>query len=82
MSGVRYEDRLSAEKASELLRADVKEERKVVETGETRGPVVQMEEGTLPVDIEMHVDRKSVFVGRACRITDANQALYRHTLTS
>ena len=36
-----YEDRLSAEKASELLRADEKEERKVVETIETRGPVVQ-----------------------------------------
>jgi len=85
-----YEDRLSAEKASELLRADEKEEKKVVETVETRDPV-QIEEDTLPVGIEMHiaepiVDRKSVFVGRTCRITDANQvcivsALYRHTLT-
>jgi hypothetical protein len=85
-----YEDRLNAEKASELLRADEKEERKVVEAVETRVPVVQVVEDALPVGIEMHVaepivDRKSVFVGRACRITDVNQvsivsALYRHTL--
>ena len=83
-----YEDRLSAEKASELLR---EEEKKVIETVETKGPVAQIEEDTLPVGIEIHVaepivDRKSVFVGRACRITDANQvsivsALYRRTLT-
>ena len=86
-----YEDRLSAEKASELLRADEKEERTVIETVETRGPVVQVEEDSLPADIEIHVaepivDRKSVFVGRACRITDANQVsivsnLYHHVLT-
>ena len=70
-----YEDRLGAEKASGLLRVDEKEGRKVVET---RGPVVQMEEDTFPVGIEIHVaepivDRKSVFVGRACRIINANQ---------
>ena len=83
-----YEDRLSPEKARELLRAEEKEERKVVET---RGPVVQIEEDTLLADIEIHVaepivDRKSVFVGRACRIADSNQvgivsALYCHVLT-
>ena len=64
------------EKVSELLRADEKEEREVVWTVETTGPVVQMEEDTLPVGIEMHVaelivDRKSVFVGLACGISDS-----------
>lgn len=73
-----HEDHLS-----ELLR---EEERKVVETVETRGPIVE-EEGTLPVGIEIHVsepivDRKSVFVGRACRITDVDQLCIAALLTS
>ena len=84
-----YEDQLSAEKTSELLR---EKEKNIVETVKTRVPVVQIEEeDTLPVSIEMHVAEqivvcKSMFVGQAYRITDPNQvsvvsALYPHTLT-
>ena len=76
-----YEDRLSLDTASGLLRTDEKEE-KDVEPVETKHTTVgEVEKDDLPVGIEMHiaepvVDRKSIFVGRACRITDVNQVNY------
>lgn len=72
-----YEDRLSLDRASGLLRMDGKEGNNVEPVETTVGEV----EKVLPVGIEMHiaepiVDRKSIFVGRACRITDADQVNY------
>ncbi|KIL70366.1 hypothetical protein M378DRAFT_619358 [Amanita muscaria Koide BX008] len=84
-----YEERLSADKASELLRMDAKED-KMVESK----PSVSARPGTeiggqgdassaldLTTGIEVFVadpivDRKSVFVGRACRLTDPTQVPY------
>ncbi|KAF8699415.1 hypothetical protein AX14_000971 [Amanita brunnescens Koide BX004] len=72
-----YEDRLSSDRASGPVRMDEKEE-KIDQPVETKHTTVGEVEKDLPVGIEIHVaepivDRKSVFVGRACRITDSNQ---------
>jgi hypothetical protein len=75
-----YEDRLSSDRASGPVRMDEKEE-KIDQPVETKHTTVGEVEKDLPVGIEIHVaepivDRKSVFVGRACRITDSNQVNY------
>lgn len=76
-----YEDRLSLDRASGLLRVDEKEGNSVEPVETKLTTVGEVGKDDLPVGIEMHtaepvVDRKSVFVGRACRITDTNQVNY------
>ncbi|EIN10965.1 UPF0029-domain-containing protein [Punctularia strigosozonata HHB-11173 SS5] len=83
-----YEDRLSVEKAGELLREEEKEMRhrtpqeeegsKTVEDSTPRrlqevGPADELPAGIGLVEADSIVDRKSVFVGRACRITHPSQ---------
>ncbi|PPQ68621.1 hypothetical protein CVT25_005531 [Psilocybe cyanescens] len=80
-----YEDRLSAEKAGELVRDDGKEAvavstRPVSPTGQTNAEISGIADSApapvpnaLPIGIHIYVaepitDRKSAFVGRACRI--------------
>ena len=86
-----YGDRLNQEEASELQREDEKErEHTVLNTdrrsernqdaklGSITNPVIDT---PLPSGVEFYisepiVERKSVFVGRACRITDPSQVSY------
>ena len=80
-----YEDRSSAERANEILRA---EER--ASENKTPGPVKAVDDagqavgkpGPSESGVELHiaepiVDRKSVFVGRACRVTSSKQVSSR-----
>jgi hypothetical protein len=88
-----YEDRLSAEKAGELIREDAREhwhvnghleaERGISDTEEhvrddELPPEDSISPSALPVGIQMFTaepitDRKSVFVGRACRISHPSE---------
>ena len=81
-----YEDRLSAEKAGELVRGDAKEHDTTMHTGsppenevhvvprETlQGPPTSIPEGIQIIESEAITDRKSAFVGRACRISHPSQ---------
>ncbi|KAF8622063.1 hypothetical protein AX15_007213 [Amanita polypyramis BW_CC] len=78
-----YENRLSADRASEILRVEQRtsENKTLVRAKDAMddtGEGEEMPELGLPNGIEMHVaepivDRKSVFVGRACHIADSNQ---------
>ncbi|TFY75918.1 hypothetical protein EWM64_g8096 [Hericium alpestre] len=83
-----YEDRLSAQTAGELLREDARERHTPLshkiesphdaedsaETGDrsTNVPAV-LPEGIEIFQAEPIIDRKSAFVGRACRISDPSQ---------
>lgn len=80
-----YEDRLSAEKAGELVREDAKEhdtamhssppedETRVVPREIPQGPPTAVPEGVQIIESEAIIDRKSAFVGRACRISHPSQ---------
>jgi hypothetical protein len=83
-----YEDRLSAEKAGEMLREEMKEmTHPPDDTGRTTEQLAQpqpqrMVHVGLPEDLppglelveaEPITDRRSAFVGRACRISDPSQ---------
>ena len=79
-----YEERLSDEKAHEILREDdVKKQEDVdLETPDSqrRAELLRPEYVELPKGVEIFVsepvvDRKSVFIGRACRITDPSQVI-------
>ncbi|KAI3610829.1 imprinted and ancient [Moniliophthora roreri] len=77
-----YEERLSAEKAGELLREDEKE---VAHSNhhplpsendyQNFEPPAHLPEGIEIFEAEPIVDRKSSFVGRACAISDPSQVL-------
>ena len=87
-----YEDRLSAEKAGELVREDAREhsnghlepgleisKAEVHSHDEDRPPEESISPSALPDGIQMFAaepitDRKSVFVGRACRISQPAEA--------
>jgi secreted protein with Ig-like and vWFA domain len=77
-----YEDRLSADKAVELVREDARDQLDlpptVSESGEqkllaspSQPPTVL--DGIEIIEAEAITDRKSVFVGRACRISHPSQ---------
>lgn len=78
-----YEDRLSAEKAGELVHGDAKEHYTAMHSSpplenEThvvspQGPPTSMPEGVQIFESEAITDRKSAFVGRACRISHPSQ---------
>lgn len=79
-----YEDRLSAEKAGELVREDARDQMEThlessvpqVEDHITDIPPIPptvMPEGVELIEAEALTDRKSVFVGRACRISHPSQ---------
>lgn len=82
-----YENRLNEEKARELVREDEKESvgREVdsgtgtksrnspEHMGVDRGPTNEMPSGVHFFIAEPIVDRKSSFVGRACRISDPSE---------
>jgi hypothetical protein len=79
-----YEERLSAEKAGELLREDEKEaihsnhQQPPPLSQNHRGqdfepPLAHLPEGIEIFEAEPIVDRKSSFVGRACAISDPSQ---------
>ncbi|KAA1466465.1 UPF0029-domain-containing protein [Dentipellis sp. KUC8613] len=78
-----YEDRLSTQTANELLREDAKEHAVgEAEPAEVVPPKndnrvveepVSLPEGVVIYEAEPIVDRKSVFAGRACRITHPSQ---------
>jgi hypothetical protein len=87
-----YDDRLSVEKAGELVREDVKDQAQAP----TKSSVSSVwEESTpeLPIDFlaipkgvqiiesEPIIDRKSTFVGRACRISHPSQVYSIHSIT-
>lgn len=84
-----YEDKLNRETAGELLREDALTRTHVlVEPNEPFASSSAADEKdrvsldtALPEDIkiveaEPIVDRKSIFIGRACRISDPSQVLY------
>lgn len=71
-----YEDRVDAEKIGEVTREDAKDysEAVVSEPVHDHGPEQEIVTITMPIGIHLHmaepiVDRKSSFVGRACRIS-------------
>ena len=81
-----YEDRLSVEKADELVHGDAREhdttmhsspppenEAHVVPRETPQGPPTSIPEGVQIIEGEAITDRKSAFVGRACRITHPSQ---------
>ncbi|KAJ7151427.1 ribosomal protein S5 domain 2-type protein [Mycena crocata] len=71
-----YGDRLSAEVAGALVRADTHPERTATPTSVTEIPVVEippMPEGIKMFVAEPITDRKSAFIGRACSISDPSQ---------
>ncbi|KAH7887447.1 hypothetical protein F5I97DRAFT_1925899 [Phlebopus sp. FC_14] len=81
-----YEDRLNAEKIGDLIREDAHEQaypdatpaQAAEHLEEIPRPQVPLQDTTLPegiqiVEAEPIVDRKSVFVGRACRISHPSQ---------
>lgn len=80
-----YEERLSEEKANDLIREDERESTFIPtsSTNKTEGTqekmttqdeqVTNMPDGLSLTVSEPIVDRKSVFIGRACRITDPSQ---------
>lgn len=88
-----YEDRSSVEKASELVREDAKEHGDVPAASEapSKHAFATEKSGNLPVampdgveiiESEAITDRKSAFVGRACRISHPSQVyLYSQSFT-
>jgi len=80
-----YEDRLSAEKAGELIREDAKDHAETPSSSSV--PPIQKElipeppisaftampDGVQIIESEPITDRKSTFVGRACQISDPSQ---------
>ncbi|KAG2073585.1 UPF0029-domain-containing protein [Suillus decipiens] len=80
-----YEDKINRETAGELLREDAHTRNHVlVEPDEPFASSATVEKGQVPLDIplpenlkiveaEPIVDRKSIFIGRACRISDPSQ---------
>lgn len=83
-----YEDKINRETAGELLREDAHTHNHVsVEPDEPfalstadekdRVPLdTALPEGIKIVEAEPIVDRKSIFIGRACRISDPSQVVY------
>ena len=83
-----YEQRLESNKAGEVLR--VQNHSRLLETAEAEGnpstssialpntQTVALLEGINLVEAEPVVDRKSAFVGRACRISDPAQVNAPH----
>jgi len=80
-----YEDRLSAEKAGDLVREDAKDHTETPSSSSVTpmqeesipslptNPIAAMPEGINVIESEAIVDRKSTFVGRACRISHPSQ---------
>jgi len=77
-----YQDRLSAEKAGELVREDGRDhvdlrtkllELEEPESASSLSQSFVMSDGIDIVEAEAITDRKSVFVGRACRISHPSQ---------
>ena len=83
-----YEERLSSEKMGELARDDLKGQLGVIDAGqssldveEIEGPILDEHQNlpiALPTGVQIFVadpltDRKSVFVGRACRISNPSE---------
>lgn len=73
-----YNDRISAEKASELEREDAKDDKRrnpsiEPEHEKASASLVAIPEGVQIVESEAITDRKSVFIGRACRISHPSQ---------
>lgn len=80
-----FSERLSEEKAGQMLRDDERERReeairKTVDQAEVDDvplqPVIEptaMPDGVVLVEADAITDRKSVFIGRACRITNPSQ---------
>lgn len=81
-----YEGRLRAETAGKMIRGDEKESHRriVSEEDDTNendarsseanpSPLAVMPQGVQITEAEPITDRKSVFVGRACRISDPSQ---------
>ncbi|KAI0053599.1 UPF0029-domain-containing protein [Auriscalpium vulgare] len=75
-----YNERLSAQKAGELLRDDVRGQEPLPPVdasgraiSATPSPPVALPPGVELFEAEPIVDRKSAFVGRACRISDPAQ---------
>lgn len=81
-----YEDRLNAEKAGELVREDAREhgnsnphpEAPTIENGDQHVPDVPTMDSSMPDGIHLFTaepitDRKSAFVGRACRISHPSE---------
>ncbi|KIJ69890.1 hypothetical protein HYDPIDRAFT_104547 [Hydnomerulius pinastri MD-312] len=91
-----YEDRLSQEKVSELVREHMLAHEQAlqnnpageaVEDPRMPRPEPPLQDTALPegiklIEAEPIVDRKSVFVGRACRISHPSQVLDRHRYAS
>lgn len=77
-----YETRLSMDKAGQLLREDVKEHSSYAShEEEQQQPIlpIAVSNNILPAGLEIIMaepitDRKSAFVGRACRISDPSEA--------
>lgn len=79
-----YEQHLSEEKANDLVREDERERREHINDSHqstTQSPMDRPESpvvATIPAGVELVeaepiIDRKSVFVGRACRIQDPSE---------
>jgi len=80
-----YEDRLSTEKAGDLVREDAKDHTETPSSSSVTpmqeelipslptNPIAAMPEGINVIESEAIVDRKSTFVGRACRISHPSQ---------
>jgi len=87
--GAWYQERLSEKAAGEILREETKEAKALSGSNDTTGPpegvpsprstvsepqtFVELPEGLEIIEAEPVVDRKSSFVGRACRITSPDQ---------
>ncbi|KAF9459770.1 imprinted and ancient [Collybia nuda] len=84
-----YEEHLTAEKAGELVREDAKaqpESERIEKIEHSPSPEDIITINTLPEGLELFTaeaitDRKSAFVGRACRITHPSQASRRLVLS-
>ena len=84
-----YQEQLSEKAAGEMVREETKEAKASVGSGDPIGPPedvpstrsttsepqvsVELPEGLEIIEAEPIVDRKSSFVGRACRITSPDQ---------
>jgi hypothetical protein len=84
-----YQDQLSEKAAGEMVREETKEAKSLLASNDLTGPPegvssarsaisepqnsVELPEGLEIIEAEPVVDRKSSFVGRACRITSPDQ---------
>lgn len=91
-----YDNRLSMEKAGELLREDAKEQsgqhtdtlpiEADRHTSSENAVVIETSMDSLPEGLELSIaepitDRKSVFIGRACRVSHPSEASFNLVLS-